>query len=185
MTNRNHRGDGRRQLDSSEEIEMLWNLLQSVSAWVRHAEAKLGAMVALAGAGLAVVVNIGTDLSQTDSIFEDIVYGSTALAAGLSSLFSILGLFPRTVKKGSIPGKETSPIFFGDISGAFDTPRVLKDALSRVGDDGERSFQDLIIQQIYENSIVAARKFWFAKIASIFLAGEVLLIVLVVLIFGL
>ncbi|WP_408919744.1 Pycsar system effector family protein [Corynebacterium tuberculostearicum] len=141
-------------------------------------------MVALAGAGLAVVVNIGTDLSQTDSIFGKIVYVLAVLAGGLSSFFSTLGLLPRTVKKGSIPGQETSPIFFGDISGVFDTPRGLKDALFRVGDDGESSFQDLIIHQIYENSIVASRKFRCAKIASIFLAGEVLLIVLVVVIFG-
>ena len=179
-----HSSHGRRQFDNSEEIEMLWNLLQSVSAWIRHAEAKLGALVAFAGAGLAVAVNVGMDLSQTDSVFGTIVFSLTVLAGGLSSFSAILGLLPRTIKKSSTPGNEASPIFFGDIAGAFDTPRALKNALSRVGNDGQPSFQDFIIQQIYENSIVASRKFCCAKTASFFLAGEVFLIVLAVFIFG-
>lgn len=178
-------GDGGCPFEAKGEIEMLWKLLQSVTEWVRHAESKLGAIIAFSGAGLAVAISVGSKIEEAATTWGTVWFLSAVIATALSAVSSILGLMPRTEKKSPTVYADASPVYFGDIARSFESPNELEGALIRVGSGEGPSYKDLIIEQIYENSRVASLKYFWAKVASASLGVEVISIVLLAGLFGL
>lgn len=169
-------------METSEYREYLWHLLNMVSEWIRHAEAKLGVTLAFVGAGVPVLVQLGRGFSEPNwfiKLFEALVLLSAMASAGCC----LWGLNPRTKKHARNNEGTFSPIYFHDIYDGFTSPEELGNTLSQTLNRTQVAFSNLIIQQVFENSRVAAKKFYWAKLALRFLMSEIVFLLALVVVF--
>lgn len=153
-----------------------WALLSLVNEWVKHAEAKLGVVLAFVGVMAAGLIAIASDTArptQTVMIMELI----TALLILSSAVLAALGLLPRF--KGQPEAARMNPLFYGDVAKHFkNRPDEYLTHLSEVLQSRNELAQQ-IIRQVFANSSVAHAKYVWANRAI--LVGALGLVALFVL----
>ena len=115
----------------------LWRTLQSVSDWIRVADAKAGAALAIDGALLAITA---ARLRGTTALSSTATVGSslTIAVAALSGLLAIWSVVPRTrwlransmVHYGTIAAFSTSGAYHKAAVAAFSEPDGIVEALT-------------------------------------------------------
>ncbi|MEU1715349.1 Pycsar system effector family protein [Nocardiopsis dassonvillei] len=153
--------------------EQAWKTLALVNEWLRHAETKLGFVLAATGVSGGVLFNLVKDQQNTSLVFN-IFATICCLSAVAAGTFAIVGLYPKTSIDKSNPG--SNPLFFGDIARIYEKngagyvvrlQSTIKDSVEIV---------DLIGHQIHANSVIARRKYRWADRALKVLFADVTLL---------
>lgn len=155
--------------------DQAWKALSLVNEWLRHAEAKLGVIVAAAGVSGGVLFNLVKDHTDRSIAFKiaTAICAAAVLVAGVSAM---AGLYP-VVRVGRVRrsgGESVNPLFFHDIARSYrgDAPRygAILGTLTTNPDDLVRH----IGQQVHANATVAQRKYRWANWAIRALLVDVL-----------
>lgn len=135
--------------------EDLWKVLDSISEWIRFADAKAGAT--LAAQGLLASLLIPSLIGNKRIIFASpvllILVGVCFAFAIASFLLCMRCITPRTKVK-----KSESVIFFSDIASSYPSPQTYRNALERL-DKNESAVGEQLANQVWENSTIAVNKF--------------------------
>ena len=149
-------------------------VLGLVNEWLRYAEAKNGALAAIAGAALAAV---GNALATSTSLSSEskTLGACTAICVGLSCLIALFSFVPwvnritlLTARKGVSDAKKDNLLFFGDVCKY--TPEEFLNSMARryFQNDTYEAAQQLgdldLADQIVLNSRITVAKFRFFKV---------------------
>lgn len=141
-----------------------WNVLTNVNEWVKHAEAKLGVILAFLGVLAAGLISLVIEVGRGSVIMmalEGASGGALLLAIGCASL----GLLPQFDHEAD--EARLNPLFYGDVRQYFATkPDDYTARLSAALSDPETITAHLA-RQIVANSGVAVRKYTWANRAVI------------------
>jgi hypothetical protein len=144
------------------EPEQAWKALSLVDEWVKHAEAKLGVVLAATAASGGILFNLVRDRSHASVAFDvaAVVCGASVLAAGACAM---IGLYPRVRLRRGKAADTVNPLFFHDVARAYngDAPSysAVLHTLTTNADDLVRHLG----QQIHANATVAHRKYVWAN----------------------
>lgn len=152
--------------EGCEAIQSAWALLGLVNDWVRHAEAKLGVVLAFLGAlsaGLvALVIEIGHP-SLTMALIE--VTAAVLLMLSVGSAGS--ALLPQHAPQDQ--RTRANPLYYGDIRAHYSSDEAAYLAELKSTLTNRSALVELIGRQVLANSAVAHRK--FARANSAILLG--------------
>lgn len=148
---------------SEPDPDQAWKALSLVNDWVKHAEAKLGVVLAAAGVSGGMLFNLVQGHHKGSVAFRIAasVCGTAVFLAGLSAM---TGLYPIVRLRDRRPAdEEANPLFFHDIARAYkgDAP-----SYGQVLHTLTASRKDLVRhlgQQVYANATVATRKYRWAN----------------------
>lgn len=142
------------------DLEQAWKTLSLVTDWLRHAEAKLGVILAFTGVSGGVLFNLVQHQEDGSCLFSivAIVCGVALVVAGF---FAMLGLLPVIRLDRTRNEEATNPIYFHDIA------RTHKKASSYTADLHRLTItpEDIVRyigQQVHANAYVASRKYRYA-----------------------
>ena len=147
----------------TDEEQDLWGLLSSINEWIRFADAKAGAIIALAGA-----IGSLTTLEVSRSSHGALDYGvAVAALAGTAGaiLCAILTLLPRVKPE---EGLDTT-VYFGHIA-RFTSSHALLEAARTTRASGDLAIE--LAHQVRENARIAEYKFGWIRRASLFVASQ-------------
>jgi hypothetical protein len=142
--------------------EQAWKALSLVNDWVKHAETKLGVVMAAAAASGAVLFNLVKGHAHSSVAFDvtALVCSASLLAAGACAM---VGLYPVVRLGRKMTNDTVNPLFFHDIARAYkgDAPSYgsVLHTLTTNPDDLTRHLG----QQIHANATVAQRKYRWAN----------------------
>lgn len=142
-----------------------WQVLSLVNEWLRHAEAKLGVLLAAAGVVGGLLFNLVEGRENTEWWFDSAAVVCAA-AAAIAGLFAAIGLLPRLKvphRNAAIP----NPLFFRDI--AVERRSDYREELVSLTTDPE-AFVARVAEQVWSNSRVATDKFSWASKSTVALA---------------
>ena len=144
--------------------DQAWKALSLVNDWLRHAETKLGLILAATGVSCGVLFNLVKDQDDGSTAFK-IAAGICGVAALVAGTIAMIGLYPvvRLGRRRRSAEGIINPLFFHDIACAFrdDAPNygaVLHTLTTSPGDLVRR-----IGQQVHANATVAQRKYRWAN----------------------
>ena len=146
----------------SPEPEQAWKALSLVNDWVKHAEVKLGVVLAATAASGGILFNLVNDRGDASVAFDvaAVVSAASVLAAGACAM---IGLYPRVRLRRKITDDTVNPLFFHDVARAYkgDAPSygAVLHTLTTNPDDLVRHLG----QQIHANATVAQRKYRWAN----------------------
>ena len=162
-------------------IDEAWRIFSSTNEWVRYADAKAGA--ALAGAGVLAGALVSAAVSENFAHVTGIPFWLGVVAGGLavvSALFATLAIIPKLKV-----GEPTSLIYFTHVAQRYQTiPKHLmqqKPASERHNEDVRSmlaqpdDYLDEVLSQVWANSNVAHRKFFWTGWSVRFLGLGVVL----------
>ncbi len=169
----------------NEAETSLYNLMNTVSDWLKYAEAKNAGLATVSGAAAAAIMGfLGSASDVPKEWFIGLVVAASCFwlstVAALISFLPRLSPLERALQKQSKPSNDDNLYFFGDLKKY--SPEQLLDALvskyGLAGVSGSRSALDLAAQ-VTVNSQIASSKFrWFSVGASFaFLASITLAVV--------
>jgi hypothetical protein len=142
--------------------DQAWKALSLVNDWVKHAEAKLGVVLAATGVSGGVLFNLVRDRGHTSHAFNiaAVVCCAAVLAAGVCAM---IGLYPVVRLHRRTADEAVNPLFFHDIARAYkgDAPSygAVLHTLTTNPDDLVRHLG----QQVHANASVAQRKYRWAN----------------------
>jgi hypothetical protein len=148
--------------DVLPDPDQAWKALSLVNDWVKHAEAKLGVVLAVTGVSGGVLFNLLRDRNETSWTFDlaAVVCSVAIFAAGLSAM---AGLYPIVRLQRRATGEAANPLFFHDVARAYkgDAPSygAILHTLTTSPDDLVRHLG----QQVHANATVAHRKYRWAN----------------------
>lgn len=157
-----------------------WSVLSNVNEWVKHAENKLGVVLAFLGVLAAGLITLVIEVGQPSIlmvVLEGVAGGLLLLAVGSASV----GLLPQFAHEPD--EAKLNPLYYGDIRRYFackpeDYAPHLTGALSNAATTTEH-----LARQIVANSGVAVRKYTWANRAI--LLGLLALVATLVVVTGL
>lgn len=169
-----------RALLPEAETDDAWKALSLVVDWIKHAEAKAGAVLAASGVAGGVLYNLVK--SQSDSSLAlNIAAGGAVLFLLLATSGACLALWPRLRAKEP----PTSSLYYSHIARAYpksDGSRAYSELLVEVASDRTKLIQE-IAGQVWVNAHVANAKYtWINRAMTAFLLGLVFLAAVPVLI---
>ncbi|MGH3854678.1 MAG: Pycsar system effector family protein [Pseudonocardiaceae bacterium] len=142
--------------------DQAWKALSLVNDWVKHAEAKLGVILAATGVSGGVLFNLVKDRGHPSWLFDVVatVCGVAVLVAGGCAM---IGLYPVVRFRRKSVDDAVNPLFFHDVAGAYkgDAP-----SYSSVLHTLTTNREDLVRhlgQQIHANATIAQRKYRWAN----------------------
>lgn len=137
-----------------------WNVLTNVNEWVKHAETKLGVVLAFLGVLAAGLITLVLEVGRGSTlllVLEGISGLLLLLAAGCASL----GLLPQYAHEPD--HAKLNPLYYGDVRRHFaDKPDEYAGHL-RAALDNPQVITDHLARQIVANSGVAVRKYTWAN----------------------
>lgn len=142
--------------------DQAWKALSLVNDWVKHAEAKLGVVLAATGVSGGVLFNLVKDRSRTSPTFDiaAVVCCAAVLVAGACAM---IGLYPIVRLRRETSDDTANPLFFHDVARAYkgDAPSygAVLHTLTANRDDLVRHLS----QQVHANATVAQRKYRWAN----------------------
>jgi hypothetical protein len=163
--------------------QKLTQVFALVNEWLRYAEAKNGALAALAAAALATVSNVLATAAALTTTFK-VLGVTTAVCFAFSCSIALLSFVPlvnrpklSSDRKGVNDAEKDNLLFFGDLCKY--TPTEFLDSMTRryfekdeyVAAD-EKYYLDLA-EQIIVNSRITAIKFRFFKVGVWFLIAAI------------
>lgn len=143
--------------------EHAWRALTLVNDWLRHAEAKLGVSLGVAGVSGGVLFSLVQDRTRT--VTFDVAAVICTLGILIAGVCAVVGLYPVLGQDRRMPKPEdaVNPLFFHDIARAYreDAPSygAVLHTLTTSPDDLVRH----IAQQVHANAVVAQRKYRWAN----------------------
>ena len=157
-----------------------WSVLSNVNEWVKHAETKLGVVLAFLGvlaAGLiTLVIEVGRP-SPLMAIFEGVAGALLLLGMGCASM----GLLPQYAHESD--ESKMNPLYYGDIRRHFAAKPEEYAVHLRTALSDPQVMTDHVARQIVANSKVAVRKYTWANRAI--LLGYLAMLSTVTLVVGL
>jgi Family of unknown function (DUF5706) len=144
------------------EPEQAWKALLLVNDWVKHAEVKLGVVLAATAASGGVVYNLVKGHGSANVAFDivAVICAASVLTAGVCAM---IGLYPRVRIRRKVRDDTINPLFFHDVARAYkgDAPSysAVLHTLTTNRDDLIRHLG----QQIHANATVAQRKYRWAN----------------------
>lgn len=165
---------------AADQVEHAWNHLSLVSDWVKHAEAKLGVVLAFVGVLAAALVTLTAEIAaepKAISCLMLLLVGGAAILLLASSICAAKGLLPKFRAQGDIT--RANLLFYGDVAHYHrgDEKEYTGQLASLLGEPSQLTEQ--IARQAHANSLVAARKYLWAN-RSIFTGLIALLLVMAV-----
>lgn len=161
------RGDNARKettdLPVELDLEQAWKTLSLVTDWLRHAEAKLGIILAFTGVSAGVLFNLVQNQEDGSCLFNiaAVVCGVAVVTAGACAM---LGLLP-VVRLGRQRREEaTNLIYFHDIARTYEKASSYTADLRRLTTT-PKDVVRYVGQQVHANACVASRKYQFATCA--------------------
>lgn len=157
-----------------------WSVLSNVNEWVKHAETKLGVVLAFLGVLAAGLITLVIEVGQPSilmMVVEGVAGGLLLLAVGFASV----GLLPQFAHEPD--EAKLNPLYYGDVRRYFaskpeEYAAHLTGALSSAATTTEH-----LARQIVANSGVAVRKYTWANRAI--LLGLLALVATLVVVTGL
>lgn len=157
-----------------------WSVLSNVNEWVKHAETKLGVVLAFLGVLAAGLITLVIEVGQPSilmMVVEGMAGGLLLLAVGFASV----GLLPQFAHEPD--EAKLNPLYYGDVRRYFaskpeEYAAHLTGALSSAATTTEH-----LARQIVANSGVAVRKYTWANRAI--LLGLLALVATLVVVTGL
>ncbi len=151
--------------------EDAWAALLLVNDWIKHAEAKLGVVLALVGVlaagliALVTVVEIPSGLLLTFALIAALLITASAVCA-------TIGLLPKF--RAQKDGSDLNPLFYADVAKHFAErePVYVQNFKALLADHDALVFQ--LARQVWANSAVAARKYRWANRATLIGAAALL-----------
>ena len=167
---------------SEPEPEQAWKALSLVNEWIRHADAKAGAVLAAAGVTGGVLYNLVKNQQHPSCVMSvlAVVCGVLVFAAGFCATATLI---PRRNVSGG-PENFSNLLFYSHVALAYrnDEPtyaRVLA-ALTSNKPDLTRH----LANQVHANSVVADRKFVWTTRGVICLVGALAVVGIIAAILG-
>jgi hypothetical protein len=153
--------------------EQAWKALTLVNDWIKHAEAKTGAVLAATGASAILLFN----LLRASTATNVLVYILAAVAVAstvVGGVCALTALYPRlrlrrrrTVRASNDP---VNPLFFHDIVRSYGTDGPSYAAVLHTLTTSKVDLVKHLSFQIHANAIVAARKYKWSNRAIIALS---------------
>lgn len=142
--------------------DQAWKALSLVNDWVKHAEVKLGVVLATTGVSGGVLFNLVKNQEHASQALDaaSVISGTSVLAAGVCAM---IGLYPRVTLQRRTSDGGDNPLYFEDIA------RLHKDDAPSYGVSLHMLIanpNDLVQhlgQQIHANATVAQRKYRWAN----------------------
>lgn len=157
-----------------------WSVLTNVNEWVKHAETKLGVVLAFLGVLAAGLITLAIEVgrgSTTMIVLESVSGLLLLVAAGCASL----GLLPQFAHEPD--EAKLNPLYYGDVRQHFVGKPDEYGAYLRAALSDPKAVTDHIARQIVANSEVAVRKYTWSNRAI--LLGFLALLSTVTLVVGL
>ncbi len=150
----------------TSDPEQAWKALTLVNDWIRHAEAKVAATLALTGTSGVLLFNLvfpRNDPGRTLSVAAVVCAAALFIAGG----FSALALMPQVRAKPWRQEDPTSLLFFRHVARKYKTDYpAYGDVLATLTTDPDALTRQ-IAHQIQSNALVAHRKYRWANLAII------------------
>ncbi|MEU8899292.1 Pycsar system effector family protein [Nocardia sp. NPDC048505] len=143
--------------------ETLWRTLHTVSEWVKFADAKAGATLALSGAMLALLSGRLREVPEPPTASLIMLYVSVALA-GVSALLAVWTVLPRTRRLGA-----NSLIHYGTIARFASAEHYRTAMLAALADPA--AFDAALAHHVWTIARAATRKYVLVTWAIRFLAA--------------
>ena len=142
--------------------EPAWKALSLVNDWVKHAEAKLGAVLAATGVSGAVLFNLVKDRGHTNWLLDvaATVCGVSVFVAGGCTM---IGLYPVVRLQRKIADDVVNPLFFHDVARAYKADAPSYSAVLHTLTTNHDDLVRHLGQQIHANATVAQRKYRWAN----------------------
>jgi hypothetical protein len=153
------------EYDSEISREDLWRTLQVVSEWIRVADAKAGACIAVDGVMLALFAARLRGSPDPSVLAGIVLFSATGLAA-LSALIAVWTVLPRARRLGA-----KSIVHYGTIA-AFDSSTSYHAAAFKVMSD-PNEFAKNLTQHIWTMSRAADHKYFLVNWGIRLLIGAV------------
>lgn len=137
-----------------------WTVLSNVNEWVKHAETKLGVVLAFLGVLAAGLITLAIEVGRPSlvmAILEGIAGGLLLLGMGCASM----GLLPQFVHESE--ETKMNPLYYGDVRRHFAAEPAKYAAHLRSALSGPQVMTDHVAHQIVANSKVAVRKYTWAN----------------------
>ncbi len=157
------------ELPPASQRDQAWKALSLVNDWIRHAEAKVAATLAVTGATGTLLFNRvhpQQDPSRTLKVAA-VVSAAALLVAGV---FSALALLPRLRAKPWQQEEPSNLLFFRHIARKYKTDfPAYGDVLATLTANADALTRE-IAHQVQSNALVAHRKYRWANLAVVTLA---------------
>ncbi|MGW1619564.1 Pycsar system effector family protein [Streptomyces sp. NPDC002172] len=145
-------------------MDNAWRTLQTVTDWIKHAEAKAAVTLTAAGVIGGIVYSLVTTARLHDLPFALAASLCALLTAG-SATATAMVLRPRRKNIGQPPNL----LFFEHVAHAYRSPEDgYPEALARLLAD-DRALTVAVAEQIWANAHVARRKYFWSGVATVLL----------------
>lgn len=153
-------------------IENLWKIYEANKEWIKFADTKAIAFIAIIGVIFNVLYKIADEIiSLSNYNIVKILYGVSIVLFVVSLLLSVYCLLPRTSKTD---GDDVNLIYYKSINDNFDSEEKYCDAIN----NENINFKGQLCVQNYQLASVATTKYSIVKWSLIlFAAGFVLIII--------
>jgi hypothetical protein len=140
--------------------EQAWKALTLVNDWIKHAEAKTGASLAVAGVTGGVLYNLVKDQHDPGPVLwaAAVVCGVAVLAAGLAAARALM---PR-LRLSRTEEEPVSRLFFSHIARKYEYDGLSYVEVLRTLTGQPEELTREIAHQVHANAVVAHRKFFWA-----------------------
>jgi hypothetical protein len=142
--------------------DQAWKALSLVNDWVKHAETKLGVVLAVTGVTGGVLFNLVRDRQDTSWSFDvaAVVCSVAIFAAGLCAM---TGLYPVVRLRRRTTDEPGNPLFFHDVARAYKGDAPSYGAILHTLTTSPADLVEHLSQQIHANATVAQRKYRWAN----------------------
>lgn len=162
--------------------DQAWKALSLVNDWIRHAESKVGVVLALGSIAAGILYNMVKNQSDAGMILSVVAVICAVCIAGIAGCAAI-ALIPR--KKPQRSAEEvTNPLFFGDIASKYYGDGLSYEAVLHALTGNATELTKHIAHQIHANAIVAHAKFTWTNRAIYALFGALATLAVVAVIVG-
>lgn len=141
--------------------DQAWKALSLVNDWVKHAETKLGAILAATGVTGGVLFNLVKDRAHGSAVFN-LASAACGVAIFIAGLCAMAGLYPRLRLRRTSTTDAANPLFFHDVANAYRGDAPSYGAVLHTLTTNREDLVRHLGQQIHANATVAQRKFRWA-----------------------
>jgi hypothetical protein len=139
-----------------------WKALALVNDWVKHAEVKLGVVLAATGVSGGALFNLVKDRSHPSWVL-DIAATVCGIAVLLAGVCTMIGLYPVVRIQRKTADDAVNPLFFHDVAQAYKGNAPSYSAVLHTLTTNPNDLVRHLGQQIHATATVAQRKYRWAN----------------------
>lgn len=164
------------------EPDQAWKALSLINEWIRHAESKVGVVLALGGVTAGVLYNLVKNQSDPGLVLNVIAVACAACIT-TAAVCAALALVPRRKPQRSADAV-TNPLFFGDVASKYNGDGITYEKILHALTGNHDELTRHIAHQIHANAVVAHAKFNWANRAIFALFGALTALAVIAVIVG-